>query len=322
MRSLITGASGFIGKRLALRLLGEGRGVIYLGRRPVAELDRQGAKFVQGDIADKAAVDRAMTGVQRVFHLAAWFEFGIDDPEKMERINVGGTRNVLVSALEHGMERVVYSSTTGIYHPTQGVVDERSPVSAAPVTHYTRTKVAAHAAAVELYSRGCPVVVALPGYVYGPDSDGPFGGSLRQLLAGQIPALVGAEQRSSYVHVDDVVEGLLLAEQHGTLGETYILAGEVMSFREWYRLVAEVSGTPVPSLELPPWLLYPVAAVSEWLGKLGGRPSIVSREVLDYLQGDMTASGARAAKELGWQSRPLRPAIAETIRWYQEHPAG
>ncbi len=318
MAILMTGASGFIGKRLALKLLGQGDSIVYLGRRAVAELDRAGAKFISGDITDPTAVARSLEGVNRVYHLAAWFDLGIQDFEKMERINIEGTRNVLTAALGHGVERVVYSSTIGIFHPTKTVVTERSPVSTVHLSHYTRTKTRAHAVALELFGRGCPVVFALPGYVYGPESDGPFGRTVRQFLKGEIPAIVGADQQSSYVHVDDVVEGLVLIDRAGQLGESYLLVGETMNFRDWYRLLAEASGRPVPTLELPFWALYPLATVGEWLSTLRGKPPVVSREALDYLQGDLTGSGARAERELGWHSRALRPGMTETVRWYQQ----
>ncbi|AGY57377.1 NAD-dependent epimerase/dehydratase family protein [Gloeobacter kilaueensis] len=320
MATLITGASGFLGKQLALRLLKEGRAVTYLGRRAVGELDQWGATYISGDITDAGAVERAMAGVKRVFHLAAWFDLGIREPEKMERINVGGTRNVLGAALAHKVERVVYSSTVGIFHPTSGIATEKTPVSEKHLSHYTRTKAQAHAVALELFAQGCPVVIALPGYVYGPASDGLFGRLVRQFLAGELPAVVGAEQRSSYVHVDDVVEGLLLVEAKGVPGQSYILAGEAMNLREWFKLAAEVSAKAAPALELPLWALYPVAFFSDWFSSIGGPNSVITREALDYLQGDLVASAARAERELQWHSRPLVPAMAETIRWYQEHP--
>src|ERR1035438_9499338 len=170
MKYFITGATGFIGGELTRQLLARGHQVVALVRSPAAELAQLGVTLQQGDITDRASLRAGMTGVDGVFHVAAWYKLGEPDRRAAERINVEGTRNVLETMRDLGIARGVYTSTQAVFSDTHGrKVDETYRYDGKHLTEYDRTKWLAHyEVALPLARAGLPLVVVQPGVVYGP----------------------------------------------------------------------------------------------------------------------------------------------------------
>ncbi|MBI4409007.1 MAG: NAD-dependent epimerase/dehydratase family protein [Gemmatimonadetes bacterium] len=320
--AFLTGATGFIGGRLAQELAARGTHLRCLvrSRSDTADLERLGAELVPGEVTDEAALARGLDGADVAFHLAAIYDLGVVDAAALERVNVGGTRAFLAAA-ERARARLVYVSTTAALGPTPagGAGDESSEFGARPYpSTYHRTKAEAHRLAREAQRRGLPLVIVCPAVVYGPGDRGPNGRFLRDLIAGRIPGLLVPSGWFSYVHVDDVADGLILAVERGRTGEVYVLSGEERAFNDFAAEVARLAGRRAPRLRFPAPLALATGAVLDLIGRLTGRRMPLSREGVAVAAGRWLHSHDKATRELGWNPRPLRAGLPETVAWLLE----
>lgn len=318
MKAFVTGGTGFIGSRLIDRLLERGDEVTALVRsaQDAAAMRARGAAPVLGDIRDRESMRAGMTGSDVVFHAAAWYKVGARDWQSAEAINVQGTRNVISLAHELGVPRIIYTSTIALYGDTRGrVIDETSPARSGPfATAYDRTKWQAHfEEAVPLIEQGAPVIIVQPGTVYGPGDRSSPGQMLEWFYRGYFPVFPAPELSLQFAHVDDVVEGHLLAAERGRIGESYILAGQPASMRQMMQLWSRISGRPAPLLYLPPALVKPFAPVLDLLNRYLNLPELLSAESLRIVDFHYLASSEKARRELGWQPRPLEEGMRQTF---------
>ena len=232
MQCFLTGASGFIGANLARQLAARGHSLKALARpgsdwRGMAGVE---CERVEGDLSQRAPLEKAMRGCDWCFHVAASYHLWLRDYRPMYAANVEGTRHVLEAAAGAGCRRIVYTSTVGcIGLPSQGrgdVVpgDETTPVSEAQMrNHYKRSKWRAEVLARELAARGCPVVIVNPSAPIGPFDlkPTPTGKVVLDFLQGKLPAYL--DTGLNWVHVRDVAAGEILAAEKGRIGERYIL---------------------------------------------------------------------------------------------------
>lgn len=304
--AFVTGGTGFIGGHVVRQLRAKGYTVTCLARQSAKaqSLRALGADIALGDVTDKESLHAAMSGADIVFHVAAWFRVGIRDTALMERINVGGTRNVLDLALELGVPKVVYVSSAAIYGDTGSqIADEnftrRSPFFSA----YDRTKTAAHDYAEQLAARGAPIVSMMPALVYGPDDPSQIGWMMRMYLRRQLPIAFAPEGIFTHTYVEDVAAGILLAAAQGRSGQTYILAGEPLTQRQTFALWQRLTGIAAPRVYAPRWLLWPLLALFENLANAAGRDPILSREAAAIGYATWLFSSAKARRELGWSFR-------------------
>ncbi|HVU14399.1 MAG TPA: NAD-dependent epimerase/dehydratase family protein, partial [Phototrophicaceae bacterium] len=191
MKVFVTGATGFIGGHLVRALVARGDQVAAVVRNPAKaqDLAALGVKLYAGDITDKESMRAAMTGVDAVFHLAAWYKIGARDKSEAEKINVGGTRNVLELMRDLHIKKGVYTSTLAIFSDTHGQpVDESYRFEGKHLSEYDRTKAEAHYdVALSLMAVGLPLVIVQPGVVYGPGDPSAIGDTLRLYLQGKLP---------------------------------------------------------------------------------------------------------------------------------------
>ncbi len=320
MRAFVTGATGFIGGRVARKLLERGYEVTCLVRDPskdtAVQLQEWGAELVQGDILDPQSMRRPMRGADVVFHIAGWYKLGVSDSSPALRINVYGTRAVLNLANELGIPNIVYTSTVGIFGNTRGrVVDETFQRDTPFGSEYTRSKTMADELAEDLIAQGAPIRIVLPGGVYGPGDPSVLGLLLRMFLQGLFPVLPGANSGLAMAHVEDVAEGHILAAEKGRPGEKYILAGPSLSYGEVLQMVAHAAQRPAPIM-LSSWPVPLLIGIAKMANRLFALPVALHPETLQNLNNTtFWASGAKARQELGWQLRPLREGGAETGAW-------
>jgi len=219
VRAFVTGATGFLGGRLVTKLRARGDEVVALVRRDDVELD---AELVRGDVSDRAALAEAMQGCDAVFHCAALYEIGVPASrrEAMFESNVRGTGNVIDAAWDAHVPRIVYVSTVNALGNTHGeVLDETSERrDMLWLSTYDWTKYEAHQVARDRIERGAPVVIAMPGAIYGPGDRSEIGGQLAQVRDGTLHFKAFTGVGVNAVHVDDVAEGLLLVHAHGRIG--------------------------------------------------------------------------------------------------------
>jgi nucleoside-diphosphate-sugar epimerase len=313
VRAFVTGATGFLGGRVAAKLRERGDDVVALVRsRPRARSLE--AELVEGDLSDRVALRDAMRGADAVFHLAAIYEVGVARERRapMFETNVRGTENVLDAAWDANVPRVVYVSTVNAFGNTHGkVVDEtyvRPP--GGYLSAYDWTKRLAHEAARERIDRGAPIVIVQPGAVYGPGDHSPLGAQLRRAAAGtlRVRALGGVGVNA--VHVDDAAAGILLAHDRGRIGESYVLGGEVTTLDAIIDTAARLGGRRPPRLRVPTALVRLAVPAGPLVGRLTGTgPNL--RELVSAADGvTYWASDAKARRELGYAPRGLEQGLA------------
>jgi dihydroflavonol-4-reductase len=320
---LVTGATGFVGTAVARALIAAGRRVRALcrpssDRRNLAGLDLE---ICQGSLEDPASLAAAAAGCGALYHVAADYRLWVRDPEAMYRANVEGTRALMTAAMAAGVERVVYTSsvaTLGL-HGDGSPADETTPSTLDDmVGHYKRSKFLAEAEVRRLVeTRKLPAVIVSPSTPIGPRDikPTPTGRMIVAAASGRMPAFV--DTGLNLVHVDDVAQGHLLAEQLGRAGERYILGGENLSLAEILRRIAALTGRRPPTLRLPLPVVWPVAAVAEAVGRLTGKEPMVTFDSLRMARKTMFFSAAKAERELGYRARPADQALADAIQWFR-----
>lgn len=324
MRSLVTGATGFVGSAVARRLLREDHHVRVLARPGSDRRNLQGldVEVVEGDLSDPVSLARICDGCDALFHVAADYRLWAPRPQELYRTNVEGTRALLDAAQRAGVPRVVYTSsvaTLGI--PGDGTPgDETTPVSLADmVGHYKRSKFLAEQLVREYAAQGLPVVIVNPSTPIGPRDikPTPTGRIVRDAMAGRMPAYV--DTGLNVVHVDDVADGHWLAFAKGAVGERYVLGGHNLSLRELLFEIADIVGRPPPRWRLPHGAVMPVAYVAEAWARLSGKPPIATVEEVRMSRKRMFFSSAKAERELGYAAGPVRLALEDAVAWFSLH---
>lgn len=282
-----------------------------------SELLNLGIEVCPGDIRDPSSMREPMTGVDGVFHIAAWYKLGSDEAAYAESINVSGTRNVLTLMKQLGIAKGVYTSTVAINSDTHGqLVDESYRYDGPMLSEYEHTKHRAHyEVALPMMDEGLPLVVVMPGVVYGPGDKGPLRDAFLQYLQGRLPA-VPKGARYCWGHVDDIARGHILAMEKGHTGQCYILAGEPYALTDALELAEGITGIKAPRFRIPPAPIKALASVIERLERVVPLPSMVRSESLRGTAGvTYLARADRAHRELGWHARRLEEGLRETLTY-------
>jgi dihydroflavonol-4-reductase len=314
----LTGATGFIGGRVARILSRRGHGLRCLVRSlpGAAALTALGAALIEGDVCDPDALDRGLAGAAAAIHLAGIYDVGVPVPAELTRVNVDGTRAFLDAARRAGTRlRIHISSTAALEPPASGEADETAPPASAPYpSTYHRTKAEAHRLALEAQAAGEPVTIVCPAFVYGPGDSGPAGRMIRDLVRGRLPGLLRDPGWFSFAHVDDVAAAVAAAVERGRPGRTYILSGEHASLNDFAERVARAAGRRPPPLRLPVGVAAATGALLDVVGRLTGSRFTMSREgVLAVARKRWLFSHEVASRELGYAPRGLDEGIAATL---------
>ena len=317
MKVFLTGGTGYIGSEVARRLRRRGDDVVALVRTPgkAGELEQLGCDLVPGDLGDDAALRAGMSDCQAVIHAAAMYEVGIKASrrELMFEANVRGTERVLQAAQDLGIPRVVYVSTCGVFGNTDGkTVDETHRHGGESfASYYEETKFLAHEVALRFISEGLPAIIVMPGFTYGPDDPSAIGSLVDQFIARKMPALPMPTVGGTFVHRDDVADGILLALDKGLPGESYVLGGEVARNRDFADTLAKHLGRKSPP-NMPSVLLKAVAPLGPLIGPaLGFEPNL--KETIASDGYTFFASHEKATRELGYSPRSLDQGIRDML---------
>lgn len=322
MKYFLTGATGFIGGTVARMLAAEGHQVIALVRTPskAQELADLGVEVVKGDITDKESMRQPMTGVDGVFHIAAWYQMGAKDKSIARRINVDGTRNVLELMKELNIPRGVYTSTLGVHSNTNGkIVDESYRFDGELLSEYTKTKWAAHyQVAVPMMAAGLPLMIVMPGGVYGPGDTSSLRSTLIDYLQGKMP-MIPKETALCFAHVEDTARGHILAMEKGKPGEVYHISGEISTLVDLFALAEKVTGIKPPRMQASPGTMKAMSKVMGMVGKVVALPENMHPESLRSLAGvTFLGDNSKAKRELGFDPRPLSEGLRETLQHEME----
>jgi len=318
MRYFLTGATGFIGGEVARQLGAAGHKVVALVRDPAkaGSVAALGAALHKGDITDKESMRRPMTGVDGVFHIAAWYKIGEGSLAEARAINVQGTRNVLELIRELKIPKGVYTSTLAVFSDTKGqLVDESYRHNGPWLSNYDRTKWEAHYdVALPMIQQGLPLVIVQPGLVYGPGDKSTVRGTIVQYLRRKLP-LVPQKTAFNWSHVEDAASGHRLAMERGKPGEAYIIAGPSHTLEEAFDLAAKITGIPAPRFRASPALMKTMATLMGMVGALISLPPTYTAEALRVSAGSTyLGDNSKARSELGFQARPLEEGLRQTLR--------
>ncbi len=317
---LVTGATGFLGRRVAEALLDRGARVRALARNAAKArgLVARGASVALGDMTDAASLRAAATGCEAVFHFAAVTnEFCPLDYYR--HVNVEGTRVLAEAALAEGVQRFVYASTGwvhGLWCDTRN--DESSPMR--PCGHfYADTKIEAETLVSRLVGeRGLPAVILRPSEIYGPQDRNWTLRPLRLIASGRMLLAGGGKGLTQPMFVDDLVEGVLAAAEKGGVGEVYILCGpNVVTFRDYFGRLARIVGRKrIPSVPLRFGLA--AAGLAERAARLFGRAPVFTRQEALSSTTTATFDGAKARRELGFEPRTsLDEGMRAVEEWWR-----
>lgn len=317
MRYFLTGGTGFIGGMLARQLVEAGHTVHALVRDPARAdgLRRLGVRLFVGDITAPGTLRSPMAGADGVFHVAAWYRIGARDRSMAQAINVDGTRHVLEAMRALGIPRGVYTSTIAVHSDTRGqVADEAWHHRGPMLNEYERTKWLAHyEVARPMAAAGLPLVIVQPGVVYGPGDTSSVRAAVVDYLRGRMPVMPSGTAMS-WAHVEDVARGHVLAMERGRLGESYILAGESLSFVEVFRRAEGITGVRGPRVHPPPVVTRALAGLMGLVDRWVPLPPTFTEEGLRLMAGTTyLASSAKAERELGYRGRPFDEGWRETL---------
>lgn len=323
MRIFVTGATGFIGSRLAERLREAGHDLVCLVREgsDVGSLRRIDATLVQGDVTDRASLDAGMEGCDWMANLANLFEFWVPNREAFHEVNVEGTRNVMEAALDAGVAKVVHVSSAVVFGDAPWPVSEGTEPGRRVFSRYAWSKREGDRVAWDLLrERGLPLVVVYPGAVIGPDDPKAAGRFLIRVLEGKLPAQVLRDKPFPWVNVRDVAETIARAlEMQGDVGESYLAVGETLTFGKISRMLAEVADVKLPRLVMPDVMTMAGAYVATGLSALTRRPPMLDMglDQMRLMRHGMWADGSKAERELGVRYTPIRATLEEIVERYR-----
>jgi nucleoside-diphosphate-sugar epimerase len=323
MRIFVTGGTGYIGKALVRRLVAAGHEVRALVRptsetAPLAEL---GVATFIGDVADRASMREGMSGSDWVIHAAA--DLDLSGPaERMQAANVAGSDNVASLAYKLGVGRFLSVSSMAYFGGSSDrrgggppATEELTPIEPFP-SLYSATKHAGERAIREWEKRGLRVNTVYPSLVYGPPGKKEGANSiLRMLWLGRYPVLVGGKRRTSWIFLEDVVEGMLKVMERAPVGRGYLLTGDVTTLRELAGKIAALGGAKVPRLDLPVGAARVAMGLATPLFRLAGRRPPFSPEQLGSLTREWAFDDTRARAELGWTPRSLDEGLPPTLQF-------
>jgi nucleoside-diphosphate-sugar epimerase len=310
----ISGATGFVGGVLARKLREQGHAVHASVRNPekTQELQALGVKLFKGDVTDKESLRAGMTGVDGVYHVAGWYKVGAKDKRDGERVNIHGTRNVLELMQELKIPRGVYTSSLVVNSDTKGkVVDESYHFSGKHLSEYDRTKARAHEIANEFIAKGLPLIIVMPGVMYGPGDTSILRTNIIDFLKGNLPMLP-SQSGYCWAHVEDAVQSHILAMEKGQPGQTYIIAGEPITVTDAFKLASQITGRRAP-MTVPNQILKVMALLVTPFDAI--LPEIYTSEGLRVIAGvTYWGDNSKAKRELGFTTRPFREGWEETLR--------
>jgi dihydroflavonol-4-reductase len=323
MKALVTGATGFVGSHVARVLAEKGAELRVLVRSSsnLKNIEGLKAERVVGDLRDADSLEKAMSGCDAVFHVAADYRLWVDDPEQMYKANVEGTRALLKAAKESGVRRVVYTSSVATmgFISNGHLADENSPVSLDNmIGPYKRSKFMAEQLAMEAGRKEMDVVTVNPTTPVG-DHDikpTPTGRIVVDFLKKKFPAYV--DTGLNLVDVDECARGHVEAFEKGQSGERYILGGENLTLKQILDKLGAITGLPSPTIKVPYVVALATGVVDEvFTGRIMGKEPRATIDAVRMGKKKMFVTSAKAERELGWKQVSVDNALQRAVDWFR-----
>jgi dihydroflavonol-4-reductase len=317
---LVTGAAGHIGNVLVRELLADGEKVraLVLPGEDVSSLEGLDVDIAEGNVLDPQSLQKAMQGIDYVYHLAGIISILPGQYELMNKVNVIGTMNVLKAAKKAHIKRLVYTSSIhALKRDWLGKINEKVPFDVENAAgDYDRTKAEASLAVLEAVKDGLDAVIVCPTGVIGPHDyrNSEMGSLLRTWLLKRPHLLIKGAY--DFVDVRDVARGQILACQRGRTGEVYILSGSQIRIFELRRMVQDFMGKHTPTITIPVWLAKFGSLFTPLYYRLSKKPPKFTEYSIKTVQSNSDISCKKAKKELGYHPREMIATVADTIRWW------
>jgi len=320
---VVTGASGFIGSAVVRQLMAQGRDVLAVVEpgADLKNLEGLNVERVTADVTDATRMDRACSGAEALYHLAAIYRIWLPDPEVIYRVNLEGTTTVLLAAQKAKVQRIVYTSSIAAVglHGDGTPADEDVQFNLHGIANdYILTKYLSERIAMQFAQSGLPVVVVNPAFPFGERDRAPTptGRVLLDILKGKLPGLMPGGFNA--VDVDNVARGHLLAEEKGRIGERYILGDHNISFEDFSKLAAKLGGVAIPERRIPAPVILGLSWVAEQIAdRWTHKTPPATYRATQYGVRKAYFDVSKARKELGLPSTPLEETITRAIGWYR-----
>jgi nucleoside-diphosphate-sugar epimerase len=327
MKIFITGVTGYIGQKLALKLAADGHTIHALVRdeqKGKSLLDHPNILLFTGDILDPGSLLNAMSGCEQVYHLAALASVWHKEPQSFHLINVDGLKNVLDACLKLGITSVLFTSTAGVV----GDSEDGKPVCELTNPHpkletlYEQSKVAAEQLLKTYIPKGIRGIIVNPSRVYGPglltESNG-FTRLMKMYISGhwKIKPCNG-KSIGNYVYIDDTIKGLIAAMEKAKPGERYLLGGVNATYNEFFTLVDELTGVRRKMYNVPLPVMLFLSRIQLMMARLFGKQPMITPPFVRKYNKHWIVSSKKAEDEIGYTIMPLREGVSKTLDWLNQ----
>jgi dihydroflavonol-4-reductase len=325
MKTLVTGATGFLGSAIVRELLKDGREVKVLVRAgtDTENIDGLDLELAYGDLRDKDSLKKALEGCDVLYHTAAYYSLWDKNKRLIYDINVEGTRNILQAALDLELTKTIYTSTVGCIGLLENgdPANEDTPFDPATLSNdYKRSKYRAEQVAKEFSQNGLSLVIVNPSTPVGPRDikPTPTGKIVLDFLNRKMPAYL--DTGLNLIDVDDCARGHLLAEEKGVPGERYILGNRNMSLKEILLTLEKITGLKAPTVKMPYWVAFTAGWVSDAISDhVTGKPPAVPLAGVRMAKYFMYFDSSKAVRELGLPQSSIETALEEAVQWFRDH---
>ncbi|MEO8794201.1 MAG: NAD-dependent epimerase/dehydratase family protein [Daejeonella sp.] len=329
MKILITGATGYVGHPLALKLASQGN-IVHILVRDLGSSQipfHPNIRVFKGDLTDSKSISTAIQGCIQVFHVAAYARLSSKNPDLFYQINVVGTENVLNEALKEGVQKFVFTSSVAVFGPsTQFPLRENDPRIAKFQNDYELTKSIAESIVKKFNHYGLPTVIVNLSRVYGPGT-ATYSNGVNKFISGAIhnrytfiPDKLGIS--NNYVFIDDAINGHVLAMEKGIAGESYIIGGENISYKQLFETIKRFAGKKTRFISIPYPLIYYGLSLIYFFSKLIFVKETISPKILDQLFINRIVSCQKATLQLGYNFTSLDSGIRKTIHSLKQQNHG
>jgi dihydroflavonol-4-reductase len=324
MKTLVTGATGFIGSSLVRELLKDGVEVRVMVREnsDTRNIDGLDVERVYGDIRDGESIKSALQGCDTFYQTAALYAMWMPNNKVFYDINVEGTKTALNTALEQGVEKVVYTSTiaaVGAYGADKPANEDVEFNMWNTGSHYSRSKYLGEMEAKKLCEKGLPLVIVNPAGVIGVRDikPTPTGQMIVNVINGKMPGYI--DSGMNMIDVEDVARGHILAAQKGRIGERYILGNENMPIKDYFDLIGEVAGVEPPGRKMSYSVALVFSYAFQFISNITRKPPVIAPSMVRTSASYAYFDCSKALNELGLPQTPIRETIEKAVNWFRDN---
>ncbi len=323
MKIFVTGANGFLGSRLAIRLAENGHMVhaLYRSETNIETLVHPNIKLFKGDILDFNSLLNAVSGCSQIYHTAAFTKILHKNTSLIYRLNIEGSMNVIRAGLTEGVKRFVCTSTAGVLGPSglNEYIDEDFPNPGIYFLDYEYSKAILEEVLKTIALKGVEIIIVNPTRIYGPGLLSESNGVTRLIkkyIQGKWRFIPGnGKSIGNYVFVEDVVTGHILAMEKGKSGERYLLGGENLTYLQLFNILSGIIGKKITMIRIPVFLTLLISWNMQLINKITGfKPSLTPSLVRKFNHNWMISS-KKAEEELGYHPLEFISGAKITIDW-------